>query len=245
MLLAPACFILPAYWSKYEGTIKRCLDKKEGRLQSSFDSLSRRNWRLRDRSLSMISQATKSSRQKVIVCLDSLFDDQSFGETAGVCLRVTSDYDLLVRTCIEWSSSIYRYGRFRIYAGARLLRIWKRKGIDIQGPIFNFLASSSDGPGLQKSDVHRLLAGLVRSQHLSAGKYLQWLIARGTLDSHHEPKAVITIISIILFNQLTNTEWSTRCRLAIRASFARSAISRCQSTTHASDSSGSLPSARK
>ena len=245
MLLAPACFILPAYWSKYEGTIKRCLDKKDGRLHSSFDSLSRRNWRLRDRSLSMISQATKSYRQKVVVCLDSLFDDQNFGETARVCLRVISDYDLLIRTCIEWSSSIYRYGRFRTYAGARLLRIWKRKGIDIQGPIFKFLASSSDVPGLQKSDVYRLLAELVRSQHLSAGKYLQWLIARGTLNGHHEPQVVITIISMISCNQLTNTEWSTRCRLAIRASFARSTVSRCQSTTHASDSSGSPCSARK
>lgn len=245
MLLAPACFVLPAYWSKHEGAIKRCLDKKEGRLQSSFDSLSRRNWRLRDRSLSMVSQATKSHRQKVIVCLDSLFDDQNFGEIAGVSLRITSDHDLLVRTCIEWSSSIYRYGRFRTYAGARLLRIWKRKGIDIQGPIFNFLASSSDVPGLQKSDVHRLLAELVRSQHLSVGKYLQWLMARGTLDGHHEPKLVITIISMIFFYQLTNTGWSMRYRLAIRASFARPAISRCQSTTHASDSSRSPRSARK
>ncbi|KAF6237053.1 hypothetical protein HO173_004932 [Letharia columbiana] len=187
MLSAPACFILPACWSKYGDAIKRCLDKNESRLQSTFDSLSKRNWRLRNRSLNQSSQATKSHRQTIIVYLDSLYDHQSIGKIAGACLRVTGDYNLLVRTCIEWSSSVYRHGRFRAYAAARLLRIWKRKGVDLQGPIFNFLAASPDVPGLQKRDVYRLLAELFRSQHMSVSKYLQWLIARGTLDGYHDP----------------------------------------------------------
>ena len=215
MLLAPACFIIPACWSKYEDIIKSCLDEKESHLQSSFNSLSERNWRLRNRSWNRSTQATKSQRQTIIVYLDSLCDDQSFGKIAGACLRVTADYDLLVRTCIEWSSSVYRHGRFRAYAAARLLRIWKRRGIDLQGPIFNFLASSSDIPGLQKRDLYRLLAELVRSRHLSVGKYLQWLIARGTLDGHHEPKSVSEVYSVTLFHQLINAGWSMRCLLAI------------------------------
>lgn len=215
MLSAPACFILPACWSKYEDVIKSCLDEKERHLQASFDSLSKRNWRLRNRSLNQSSQATKSHRQTIIVYLDSLCDDQNFGKIARACLRVTGDYDLLVRTCIEWSSSVYRHGRFRAYAAARLLRIWQRKGVDLQGPIFNFLAASSDLPGLQKRDVYRLLAELVRSQHLSVGKYLQWLLARGTLDGHHEPNSVSTIPSMYSFHQLIVLGWSMRCLLAI------------------------------
>lgn len=187
MLSAPACFILPACWSSYKDAIKSCLDQKESLLQSSFESLSKRNYRLRNRSLNQSRWTRKSPRQTIIANLDSLYDDPNFGNIADACLQANGDHDLLVRTCIEWSSSIYRHGRFKAYAAARLLRIWKRKGVDLQGPIFKFLAASSDVPGLQKRDVYRLLAELVRSHHLSVGKYLQWLIARGTLDGHHEP----------------------------------------------------------
>ena len=208
MLSAPACFILPSCWRKYENATQSCLDKKESRLQSLFDNISKRNWSLRNRNLDHGTQATKSERQTIITYLDNLRDDQCFGRIAGMCLRVTGDHDLLVRTCIEWSSSVYRHGRFRTYAAARLLRIWKKRGVDLQAPIFNFLAASSEVPGLRKRDVYILLAELVRSQHLSVGKYLQWLIARGTLDGHHEPKSVSTVISMTSFHQLIVAGWS-------------------------------------
>ena len=146
--------------------------------------------------------------------LDSLRDNQSFGSVASACLRATSDSDLLIRTCVEWSSSVHRYGCFRAYAAARLLRIWKRKGIDLQSPIFNFLAACSDIPGLQKREVYRLLAELVRSRHLSVSKYLQWLIARGTLDGHHELHSV-SIMILKTFQLLTDIGWSLRYLLAI------------------------------
>ena len=233
MHLAPSCFILPACWSKYGDSIKSCLDEREKNLQILFESLSKRNWRLRNRSLNQSSQATKSHRQAIIVYLDSLRDDQSFGRIAAACLQVTGDYDLLVRTCIEWSSSIYRHGRFKAYAAARLLRIWKRKGVGLQGPIFNFLAASSSIPGLQKKDVYRLLAELVRSQHLSVGKYLQWLIARGTLGRHHGPDSVSATIFTTIVHRLIDAEWSMRHLLAIGVAFAGSAVSRSQPTKYA------------
>ena len=215
MLSAPVCLILPACWSKYQDAIQSCVDQKESRLQSSFDNLTKRNWALRNRSLKQRIQANKTVRQIIISYLDSLRDDQSFGRVAEVCLRATSNHDLLVQTCIEWSSSIYRYGCFRAYAAARLLRMWKRKGVDLQGPIFKFLAACSDDPGLKKRDVYRLLAELVRSRHLSVGKYLQWLIARGTLDGHHEPNSVNTTTPLTSLHLLIQPGWAMRCLLAI------------------------------
>ena len=190
MLSNSACLILPACWSKYKNAIQSCLNKKESDLQSSFDSISKRNWKLRNHSFNQIGQAKRSHRQTIILLLDSLRNDQGFGRVAEACLNATNDYDLLVRTCFEWSSSVYRYGCFKTYAAARLLRIWRRKGVDIQSPIFKFLAACSDVPGLQKKDVYKLLAELVRSRHLSVGKYLQRLIARGVLDGHHELHSV-------------------------------------------------------
>ena len=215
MLSAPVCLILPACWSKYEDAIQSCVDQKESRLQSSFDNLTKRNWTLRNRSLKQRIQATKTVRQTIISYLDSLRDDQSFGRVAEACLRATSDHDLLIQTCIEWSSSIYRYGCFRAYAAARLLRMWKRKGVDLQDPIFKFLAACSDYPGLKKRDVYRLLAELVRSRHLSVGKYLQWLIARGTLDGHHEPNPVSSTTLMTSLHLLIELGWAMRCLLAI------------------------------
>ena len=239
MLSAPACLILPACWSEYEDVFQSCLDQKESRLKSVFDSVSKRNWRLRNRASKQRSQAPKTHRQTIIMYLDSLRDNQSFGRVAWACLRVTDNYDLLIRTCVEWSSSIHRYGCFRAYAAARLLRIWKKKGVDLQGSIFNFLAACSDIPGLQKRDVYRLLAELVRSRHLSVSKYLQWLIARGTLDGHHEFHSVSTVISKTVLQVLTDIGWSLRCLLAIRAAFAGSAISRSQFAKHAAENAGS------
>ena len=215
MLSAPVCLILPACWSKYEYAIQSCVDQKESRLQSSLDNLTKRNWTLRNRSLKQRIQATKTVRQIIISNLDSLRNDQSLGKVAEACLRATSDHDWLVQTCIEWSSSIYRYGYSRAYAAARLLRVWKRKGVNLQGPVFKFLATRSDDPGLKKRDVYRLLAELVRSRHLSVGKYLQWLIARGTLDGHHEPNSVSTTTPLTSLHLLIQPGWAIRCLLAI------------------------------
>lgn len=239
MLSAPACLILPTCWNKYEDIIQNCLDKKESLLQSSFDSLSKRNWRVRDRSLKQSSRANKSHRQTIVTYLDSLRDDQDFGRVADACLRATGDHDLLIRTCIEWSSSIYRYGYFKSYAAARLLRTWNRKGVDLQGPISNFLAECSDVPGLQKRDVYRLIAELIRSHHLSVGKYLQWLIARGTLDSHHGPNPVSIVDLMTSCHMLISTGWPMRCLLAMRAAFAGFAISCSQFEKHVIDCAGS------
>ena len=233
MLSAPACLILPASWSNYEGAIQSCLDKKERLLRSSFDGLSKRNWRLRSRSSKLISQATRTYRHTIINYLDSLRNDQSFGRVAGSCLRAASDHDLLVRTCIEWSSSVYRHGCFRTYAAARLLRIWRRQGVDIQSSIFNFLAACSHIPGLQKRDVYRLLAELVRSRHLSVGKYLQRLIARGRLDSHRELHSVSKRNSAPSDSLLIDAEGSMRGLFALGAAFAGTAISYSQSAKNA------------
>ena len=213
MLSAPACLILPACWIEYEAVIQGCLGQKESHLQSVFDSVSRSNWRLRNRASKQRSQTPKSQRQTIIMYLDSLRDNQGFGSVASACFRATGDSSLLIRTCVEWSSTVHRYGCFRAYAAARLLRIWKRKGVDLQGPVLKFLAACSDIPGLQKREVYRLLAELVRSRHLSVSKYLQWLIARGTLDGH-ELQSVSTM-DFRTFQLLTDIGWSLRYLLAI------------------------------
>lgn len=190
MMFAPTCFILPVSWHRHEGNIRSCVDRHDEDMRSCFDALCRRNRTLQIRSLEQCRQVGKSDRQQIIVLLDGLFIEQNFRTVAGSCLRVTSNSDVLVKTCIEWATSIYRHGDSRLYASARLLRIWNRHGVEIQRPILDFLASSPNPAGLHKKNIYRLLAELARSQHFSVGQYLQWLIARGALHQHHELEQV-------------------------------------------------------
>ena len=184
MYLAPGCFLLPGHWDEYQELIRNCLNDDELRLLSCFETISKRNANLQKRYPGQKSQLRSTSRDKIIQQLDRLYTEHRFARIAGACLRLTHDHDLLVRTCIEWSASAYRYGLFRTYAAARLLRIWNRNGVELQQPVLDFLTAKPDPVGSKKGDAYKLLAELISSKHLSVGKYLQWLMARGTLLGH-------------------------------------------------------------
>ena len=186
MIVAPACFFLLDSWNQYKDTIDNCLiDQDNEQLRMCFENLSRRNLNLGNHSLRRSRQLSSSLRQRIIGLLDTLSIEPNFSKVAGACLHLADDSDVLVKTCIEWSASIYRHGHFRTYAAARLLRIWNKHGVELQRPIFDLLASDPDAEGLSGKDLYRLLAELVSSRHLSVGKYLQWLMARGTLHGRH------------------------------------------------------------
>ena len=190
MSIAPACFLLPGSWSKYEETVKDCLDDSDFHLRSCFESISRRNANLRKHSSQHPRHPKTTSSKKVINLLDRLYTEHNFGRIAGACLRAIRDHDLLVKTCIEWAASAFRHGDFRVYAAARLLRIWNKHGVELQQPILDLLNAKADSVGLIKRDIYKVLAELVSSKHFSVGKYLQWLMARGRLQSHYQPDPV-------------------------------------------------------
>ena len=146
--------------------------------------------KLRKRSQRQEGRPRSTCREQLINLLDRLSSERNYGRTAAACLRLNSSHGLLVRTCIEWSASAYRHGQFRTYAAARLLRIWNKLGVQLQEPILDFLNARADPVGFKRRDIYRLLAELVSSKHLSVGKYLQWLMARGTLQGRQQPLQV-------------------------------------------------------
>ena len=208
MNLAPACFLLPGCWNQYQETIKSCLGDDDFHLRSCFESLSRRNTNLQKRFPRQKGQPRSTCQEKVIDLLDQLYTEQNFGKIAGACLRVTRHHDLLVKTCVEWAASACRHGHFRAYAAARLLRIWNKHGVELQQPIFDFLSANPDPAGLRKRDVYKVLAELVSSKHLSVGRYLQWLMARGTLQGPHQSGPVSSAFAIASSYWLTGLGWS-------------------------------------
>lgn len=177
----PACFILPRCWNRYRKVIEICLFEGNDSLKPDFDNLSGRNLRLLNYLSQQEAQPRKCSGRTIIDLLDGLYTERDFGRVAGSLLRIAEDHTMLVQTCVQWATTMYRYGEFRVYAAARLLRIWYMHSIDLQWPIMEFLGTNPNPSGLRKPDIYRLLAELVSSKHFSVGRYLQWIMARGNL----------------------------------------------------------------
>lgn len=161
--------------------LRGCLDEHDQTLQSGFRLLSRRNARLLTAWARQSQQVGRSSRQHIIKLLDSVAGGTKISGVVDTCLGITDNTNLLIGTCLEWASSLYRHGHSRIYIAARALRRWAKTGIDLHQPIFNFLATNPEAAETQTSSIYRIIAELIRSKHFSVGKYLQWLMARGTL----------------------------------------------------------------
>ena len=193
LLWAPACLLLPEYWNKHENIIEGCLHEQEPHLRACFESLWKRNLSLQ-KCLTWQDQLRSNSRQHLIAALDGLSGDCTLGDVAVACLRCAENNDVLVATCLEWASTVYRQGIFRVFAAVRLLRLWNKHGVELQRPIFGFLTARSNSKGLQKNNVYKLFAELVCSKHISVGRYLQWLIARGTLRSQPQPDRVSVVL---------------------------------------------------
>ncbi|KAL1630598.1 RNA polymerase II mediator complex subunit [Diplodia seriata] len=60
------------------------------------------------------------------------------------------------------------------------LPVW---GADIDGAVLAVLSDDQKLKGIKHRDFFRLVAELVRSKHFSVGRYLQWLIASGSLSA--------------------------------------------------------------
>ena len=185
MIANPACFIIPSSWFKYEPLLRSCLSDEETRLTSAFEHLSVRNLHLIRSRDKHSHHAAKDARPELIALLDNIPAVFNLHRTSEACLQVDGSRELLIITVLEWASSLYRTGQARIYVAVRLLRKWARLDIDIGGSILAFLAASPAMVGLQKNSIYRIIAELVRSKHFSVGKYLQWLLARGSLSGRH------------------------------------------------------------
>lgn len=195
LVFSPACFLLPLCWLKFSDNIKIYLIDENASLSPYFTGLSVRNLNLQDTSAQRHIHHQAIPAQCLIALLDSLSDRWDFEVVAKDCLSSSYDHALLVKSCLEWSATLYRRGRFRVYAAARLLRIWNRNAVNIQRHILDFIGANTELRDLYKPSIYKLLAELTLSSDFSLSKYLQWLMARLNLRKREKPDAVSTIAS--------------------------------------------------
>lgn len=98
-----------------------------------------------------------------------------------------TDQNNLVRTTLEWCTSLYRPGLAKVYVAHRLLSTWTSHGLNTTVAILDFMNSDTLEELDRKTALYHLVAELVRSGCFDPFRYVQWLIARGGL---HDPRSV-------------------------------------------------------
>jgi mediator of RNA polymerase II transcription subunit 12 len=179
----PACLLLPTSWARYGGLLQNvALKRNHPQITHAVDRVDARNSRLLQSSKNPLSLShTPSAR--VFRKLDSV-DYKStvrIDDLAYECMEIMLDPTQLIAVLLQWACSCYREGSHRIYLATRLLRRWSHLGADIYEGILSYLQEMTWAESGEPRNLFRIVAELVRSKHFSAGRYLQWLIATGSL----------------------------------------------------------------
>lgn len=170
--------VMPGRWMRFRPIISSLLFSENGPAASRFAKLDQRNQELNP---SGRLQQRNSHKKMIIQMLDSVPLHFHPNVLSSRCLEIVDDYEQLVKILLEWVTSPYRLGIERVYLSVRLLRKWKRSGVNIDNPILQFLSQVSPLVS-SATNIYLLVSELIRSQSFSFGGYLQWLIAGGILS---------------------------------------------------------------
>lgn len=196
--------VIPRSWDKYRNILSSCLATNSGD-EAVFQALADRNSYLQCcKGPGNVSQ--RSPLRQIITSLDSACSTYDINTASEACLSVIDDKEALIARVLEWCSTSFRQGLVRVYIAIRLLRKWRRSGVDTDHHIFSFLSNAKGKVGLHMDNVYHVVSELVRSQTFSVGRYLQWLIAKGIVDSHQENEHKVSTASTWRMVQRSNNE---------------------------------------
>ena len=189
-----ASLILPDTWHKYSqllNSLPRVIERSE--LTSSVEELTRRN-------LNIISGKYKSNKNKTVrrALVRTLDENGRHLKVEDLAVRIlgsaTSEPLEAIITILQWATSIYREGEYRVYLAVRLLRIWHRQGHDIDAAVLKFLLHEANE--CRRRDIYGLIGNLIRSKDFSVERYLRWLISHGFAI---EPPGASSMVSREIF----------------------------------------------
>lgn len=161
--------------------VRSHLEKFGVEMIPDFKRLCQRNLQLQKSAVGDVYYSQHAEQQQVIALLDELPPQADLGSMARTWLEKFKDRRLFISTCLCWATSPSRNGSFRIYVVVRLFRLWAKLHIEVEGPLLDFLAIHKIMPPLQKVNIYKVLAELVHSKNISVSKYLQRLMAKGSL----------------------------------------------------------------
>ncbi|KAJ5766519.1 uncharacterized protein N7511_004135 [Penicillium nucicola] len=173
--------ILPNTWETYKHLVASVLDLDNTCQKALFQNLAERNARVQRPNNSKQTN-NRSPHQHIIRLFDSIHSAHDISSISSN-FDTFEDKAVLVSKLLEWLSTPFRHGLCRVYVGARLLRRWKLNGVDIDSHILSFLSRRENNQKLNMDQIYHVISELVRSQTFSVGRYLQWLMAKGVINS--------------------------------------------------------------
>lgn len=178
-----ACLLLPASWSRYGPLLQKLAERRnDPQLTQAIKSLEQRNSRLLQ-SPRNVSSAHHSPTGRIYRKLDSADHAHPIhiNDLSDECMEIIPNAIQLIAVVLQWACSCYREGLHRTYLATRMLRRWSHLGVDVYDGVVSFLRDMTWVDTGELRVVFRIVAELVRSEAFAAGRYLQWLIATGSV----------------------------------------------------------------
>ena len=176
MVSSATNFISPSTWAKHRDTLSSILPADDEMVQAAFRGIHARNEQL----VSSV-RAPPATRHVIVKLLDGTLQTPMPDDLPTKCWNMSRDQGTLVRTTLEWSTSLYRPGLARIYVASRLLSTWMTFGLDTTAAVLEFLNTEPLEELERKTSLYHLVSELVHSGSFDPLIYVQWLIARGGL----------------------------------------------------------------
>lgn len=179
----PPCLLLPSSWTRRGPLLQTLAERRNHpQLTLAVKKLEHRNNRLLQTPKS-VTLASHTPAGRIYRILDSVnyHSVLRVDDLSRECMEASSNATQLIAILLQWACSCYREGVHRIYLATRLLRRWSHLGQDVYEGIISYLHDTTWIETGEPSNVFKIIAELVRSKTFSAGRYMQWLIATGSL----------------------------------------------------------------
>lgn len=178
----PESFICPPAWQRFGETLRLALSADDSAAQTAYNKIKLRNTRL------SVANTTSppSGRQYFVQLLDSTLQGQRRRDLSSRCWASADDKTGILRTLVEWATSLHRPGLAKVYVAAGLIKSWGTFRVSATSTILDVLGDIPQSDKIRKRLIIRLVAELVRCGHFSVAQYMQWLIGRGGLHDADE-----------------------------------------------------------
>lgn len=199
LAIRPACLLLPTSWDQHSDILHGLAERiNHPQITHGVKRLDERNRRLQEPS-KITPAASMTPAAQVYRILDNVDYSKtvSIEEISADCMDAISSPVQLVSVLLQWACSCYREGAHRACLATRLLRRWAHLGADIYECITSYLESMSWAASGDAYKVFRIISELVRSKTFAAGRYMQWLIATGSIAKDLDLSSVRRLLSSI------------------------------------------------
>ncbi|GAW15462.1 hypothetical protein ANO14919_048720 [Xylariales sp. No.14919] len=217
---SPDSFVYPTTWTQHRDSLESFLSSGQESTYTMFKAIDFRN----DSLTSSTVKTPPAVRSTLVALLDDMLRLPFKDDIPGQIRKATQNTPVLIRTTLEWCTSLYRFGAAKVYVAATILRSISDPNTDLTGEILGFLDADALQETPRKHSIYHLVSELVRSGHFSVPLYIQWLIARGGLldpsEALPDGPCSMRLLAEIPAHSCPDSMKSLRASLLRRASFS-------------------------